>query len=93
MATAKASPALRGLGLVTIFLAILGGGFFWWVPLGIVISLFGLILGLVKWTMVRRHSLDTRLAIAGIFLNLAALCLDIVIALLGLQTITFGGLR
>jgi hypothetical protein len=92
MATAKGSPALRSFGFATILIALAGAGFFRWVPMGIVLSLFGIILGLTRWTIVRRHSPDTRLALVGIVLNLAALCLDVVTALRGLQTLTFGAL-
>jgi hypothetical protein len=41
--------------------------------------------------MARRQSLDNRLALIGIVLSIAALALDITIAALGLQIVTFGG--
>ena len=43
----KQSVALRGVSLASILFGILGGCFFWWVPLGIVLSITGLMFGLV----------------------------------------------
>ena len=61
------------------------GGFHWEVS-----SLTGLMLGFVDGMMARRRSLDFRLSIIASVLSVAALALDIVIATLGLQTVTFG---
>ena len=47
--------------------------------------------GFVDWMMARRRSVDFRLAIAATLLCVVALALDIAIAALGLQTVTFGG--
>jgi hypothetical protein len=71
--------------------AFLGGVFYWWVPLGIVLSMTGFMFGVADWGFARRRSLDRRLSLIGILLGLAALTLDLVIAFLGLQTVTFGG--
>ncbi len=90
MATNNQSQALRGVSLASIIFGILGGGFFWWVPLGIVFSLTGLIFGLVDSFSARRRSLDYRLSIVGLVISVATLALGIVIAALGLQTVTFG---
>jgi len=87
----KTQPNVRSLSFGSILLAVLGGAFFWWVPMGMVMSLAGLTLGFVDWTAARRQSLDYRMAIVGILLCVAAFALDCVIAYLGLQTITFGG--
>jgi len=56
-----------------------------------VLSIAGLVFGFADWVGTRRHSLDHRLSIAGLLLSAATLVLDSVIAVLGLQTVTFGG--
>jgi hypothetical protein len=56
-----------------------------------VLSLSGMMLGLIDWVRASRRSLDYRLAIVGVVLSIATLALDITIALLGLQLVTFGG--
>jgi hypothetical protein len=82
---------LRSLGVASIIFGLLGGVFFWWVPLGMVVSMSGLLIGFVDWVNTRRRSLDNRLSIVGLLISGATLALDIVIALLGLQIVTFGG--
>lgn len=93
MATDSTPKTLRGLSVSSLIFGVLGGGFYWWVPLGMVFGLTGLMFGFVDWTMARRRSLDYRLSIVGVLLSVAALTLDIVIAVLGLQTWTFDALR
>ena len=93
MATDSTPKTLRGLSLSSLIFGVLGGGFYWWVPLGMVFGLTGLMLGFVDWTMARRRSLDYRLSIVAVLLSVAALTLDIVVAVLGLQTWTFDALR
>lgn len=82
---------LRRLAVASIVFSFLGGVFFWWVPLGIVLSMTGLMLGFADWGFARRRSLDRRLSLIGMLLGLAGLALDLVIAFLGLQTVTLGG--
>jgi uncharacterized membrane protein len=81
---------LRKLGLGSILLGVLGGAFFWWAPLGLVLSMSGLILGFVDWNRARKHSLNKRLSIAAMIISLVTLVLCIVITALHLQTVTFG---
>jgi hypothetical protein len=83
------TQSLRGLSVGSIAFGVLGGAFFWWVPLGMVFGLAGLILGLVDWVSARRRSADYRLAIVAV----AALALDIAVAFMGMQSVTFGELR
>lgn len=83
---------LRRISVSSLVFAILGGAFYWWLPLGMVFSLTGLFMGIGDLTMVRRRSLDYRLSIVAIAISVAALSLDIVIAYLGLQTWTWGQL-
>jgi hypothetical protein len=91
MNASKTPTTLRGLSVGSLLFGALGAVFFWWLPLGMVMSLTGLVFGFIDWTMARRRSLDYRLSIVAILLAAAALALNIVIALLGLQTVTFGG--
>jgi hypothetical protein len=87
----QTGPGTRWLSYASIVLAFIGAAFFWWVPMGIVLSLAGMMFGLVDWMAARRRSLDFRLAIAGVVMGALALALCSVIAALGLQTLTFGG--
>jgi len=93
MDRSNTSSNVRGLSLGAFVFGVLGAILFWWVPMGLVLSLAGLLIGFVDWTMARRRSLDFRLSIAAMIFCLAALGLDIVIVALGLQTVTFGALR
>ena len=91
MATENLSNTIRYLGIGSLIFGTLGGIFYWWLPLGIVLSLTGLMFGFGDWTMARRRSLDYRLSIGGMLLCGIALALDIVVGVMGLQTVTFGG--
>jgi hypothetical protein len=91
--TQEVTPqTLRTVGWSSVLCGILGAGFFWWVPMGMVLSILGLVLGFIDSTIARRRSLPFRLSIAGMVISLAALALCIVIAALNLQLLTFGGL-
>jgi hypothetical protein len=90
-ATDRTPGTFRGLSVGALIFGALGGVFYWWVPLGMVFSLTGLLLGIVDGILARRRSLDYRLAIVAVLLSIAALTLDIVIAYLGFQTLSFGG--
>src|SRR5262249_6478649 len=81
----------RIFSVASIAFGLLGGVFFWWVPFGTVASITGLVLGSIDGMIARRRSLTYRLAIAGVLVSLATVALDIVIALFGVQTWTFGG--
>jgi hypothetical protein len=83
----------RSLSYGSILFGILGGAFCWWLPLGMVLSITGLLLGVVDWIDTRRRSLDHRLAVVGLLVSAAALALCIFVAALGLQTVTFTALR
>jgi hypothetical protein len=90
MNTNRENQGLRALSFGSIALGLLGAVFYWWLPLGMVVSLCGLTLGFIDWESARRRSLDNRLSMVGLVLSAAALALCIVIAMLGMQTITFG---
>jgi hypothetical protein len=91
--TMKVNPmdrTLRGIGIAAIIFGLLGAVFYWWLPMGIMFSLTGLTLAFVDCVSSFRRSIDFRVSIAGLLISAAALTLCIVIAALGLQTVTFG---
>ena len=49
METGKTSGTVRALSVSAIVFALLGGAFFWWVPMGMVLNLAGLMFGFVDW--------------------------------------------
>jgi hypothetical protein len=91
MDTQKTRETFHGLTLSTLTFGVLGGVLCWWVPMGMVMSLAGLMVGCIDFLMARRRSLDLRLSVVGIVLSVAALALNIVVVALGMQTVTFGG--
>jgi hypothetical protein len=91
METEGVRGSLRGVSIGSLVFGVLGGVLFWWLPMGMVLSLAGLLLGFFDWTVARRHSLDRRLSAIAMLICAGALTLDIVIAALGMQTLTFGG--
>lgn len=92
MNAGRTSSGLRLVSISALIFAFLGGAFCWWLPLGMVFSLTGLLFGFADWMMARRRSLDFRLSIIAVVLSIVALSLDVVIAVLGLQKVTFGSL-
>src|SRR5262249_29667768 len=88
---AAARPSVRGLSVAALVFGTLGLLLHWWVPLGLVLSLGGMLVGFTDWTLARRRSLDHGLSLFAIFLSAAAFVLDIVIVSLGWQLVTFGG--
>jgi hypothetical protein len=90
MDTGKVPESLRGLSITSLIFVFLGGIFCWWIPLGIVMALSGLLIGFIDWNMARRRSVDRRLSAVTIWLALAVLTLDIIIAL-GLRVGAFEG--
>jgi hypothetical protein len=90
METNQTTQSFRALSLASILFGVAGGAFSWWLPLGMVLSLTGLVLGFIDWVASRRRSLDHRLALAGVAIGILTLALNIVIAALGLQLVTFG---
>ncbi len=93
MDSANKPESIRYISVSSLIFGVLGGASCWWLPMGMVFSITGLLFGFVDRTMARGRSLDSRLSIVGMLLSVAALSLDIVIAVLGLQTVTFGPLR
>jgi hypothetical protein len=89
----KAPVSVRGLGVTSIILGLLGAGFYGWTPLGIALSLFGLVAGFVGWTLSPPKSAGFDLVLGGMVLCLVALALDCTVAGLGLELIRFQALR
>ena len=87
MATETSLGNIRTLGIASLVFGILGGVFYWWTPLGMVLSLTGLIMGIVAWLNATPRTGSRSMAIAGTLLSAATFVLDLVIALLGLELI------
>jgi len=84
---------LNGLGMTAIALGFFGLAFFWFVPFGMVISLAGLVIGLIGWLLARpRGGLAVRYALGGMALSLMALVVDFIIAGRNLETWTIHSL-
>ena len=49
MDTTNQPLSLRALSVISIVAGLLGGGFYWWVPLGMVLSITGMMFGFVDW--------------------------------------------
>lgn len=93
MESYKVPVRARGLGIASLVFGFLGGVFYWWIPLGMVLSLTGLLLGFITWTAARRGTQAFGFAIAGMLVAIVALILDSVVAGLGLELVKFHALR
>jgi hypothetical protein len=93
METTNAPVSMRRLGFASVILGLLGAAFFWWTPLGMVLSLSGLAAGFIGWISGRRRPGGVGLAVGGMVLCVLALILDGVVAGLGLEILKFGELR
>jgi hypothetical protein len=93
MATRIAPTYVQGLGMCSLLLGLAGVGLFWWTPLGMVVSLAGMVVGLIGMQQARLGDASRSLAIGGLVLSAAALCLNVLIAWRGLELVQFGPLR
>jgi hypothetical protein len=89
----KRALSLWGLGSASLLLGILGALLWFWVPMGMVLSIIGLLLGFVGWTYPGRSTAVSRMLAGGMVVSILALILDFVVAGFGLETIMFGGPR
>jgi hypothetical protein len=89
----KVPVRTRGIGIASLVFGLLGGAFCWWTPLGMVLSLTGLLMGFAGWTMARRTTAGMRLSVVGLLISLVALILNGVIAGLGLELIKLHAFR
>jgi hypothetical protein len=93
MAVYNAPARTQGLGFASIVFAILGLACFWWYPAGIVLSLAGLIIGLMGWLLTPRRAGNFGFMVAGTLLSIVAFALSIWIAANGWETVRFTALR
>lgn len=87
MATFGAPARSRGLGIFSIVFGLLGLAMCWWTPTGMVLSLAGLVIGLVGCATARRGGWG--LSAAGMVVSAAALAVCWVIAANGWEYIRF----
>ncbi len=83
----------NNLGIVALCFGLLGLAFCWWVPLGIVLSLAGVVVGIIGWVMASSRVTRTGLVVGGTVLSLAVLILDLVLAAEGVGVVWFSALR
>jgi hypothetical protein len=70
-----------------VVFGVLGFGFYWWVPLGVVLSLTGLMMGIIDWVDSSRLGGRTGLILAGLLISEAGLAFDLFVAVRGLEII------
>ena len=87
MAIESAPGRSRSLGVAAVVLGLLGLACYWWVPLGMVLSLTGLVLAIVGWVSSSRLGTSTGLIVAAFILCAAALALDLLVAVRGWEII------
>jgi hypothetical protein len=87
MAIESLSGRSRALGIVGLVFGLLGFAFYWWVPLGIVLSLTGLMMAIVGWVSGSHQVGQAGLVFAGLLVSAAALALDLFVAVKGLEII------
>ena len=87
MAIQSLSGRSRTLGLSGLVFGILGFAFYWWTPLGIVLSLTGLMLAIIGWVSGSHRMYQAGLVFAGLLVSAAALALDLYVAVNGLEII------
>ena len=88
MARYDASARPSGIGICSILLGVFGLAMFWWTPTGMVLSLAGLLLGLIGCVTARRGGWAP--SAAGLILSSAALAVCWIIAASGMELIRFG---
>ncbi len=88
MAQYQAPVRSRGIGVVSVVLGLLGLALCWWTPAGMVLSLAGLVIGLVGCTLARRGGWAP--SAAGMILSAAALAVCWIIAAGGMEWVRFG---
>src|SRR5262245_16345169 len=92
-AQARARPSAYVLTAATWGLAVLGAVFYWWAPLGMVLSLCGLLAALIGCVRLPRPVALRVLLVCGLVAAAAALAFDLTAVRLGLDTVRFGPLR
>jgi hypothetical protein len=59
--TKKGSP----LGSISLIFGVLGGIFCWWTPMGMILSLTGILLGFAAWMMARKLTAGLRISVVA----------------------------
>ena len=80
-------------GFASLAFGILGLLCYWYLPLGIILSLAGLVLGVVGWLLFSGRGGSLPVIALGILVSVVALVVDCVVAGLDLETFTFTALR
>jgi hypothetical protein len=93
MAMYKTAVRPQGIGLASLVFGALGLACYWYLPLGIVLSLAGLVLGITGWLLFSGRGGSLPLVLTGILISVVALVVDCVVAGLDLETFTFTALR
>ena len=89
METSTTRISLRNIAYASLILGVLGGVLCWWLPMGMVLSLAGLLTGTVGWVTADRRAHTIRLLIGGIGVSTAAFILNLVILALGRDLVVF----
>jgi hypothetical protein len=87
MEMGSVSGRARSLGIASLVFGLLGFGFYWWVPLGMVLSLTGMMMAIVGWVSSSPRGGRAALIIVGFLISAAAMALDLFVAIRGLEII------
>jgi hypothetical protein len=87
MALYPVAARTRSLGIFSLILGFLGLAFYWWTPFGMILGLAGLVLALVGWVLTPGRAGSVGWLIAGTVISAAALTLNLIIAVRGLELI------
>ena len=91
MAFYRAPTRTQGIGVFSILLGLFGLAMCWWTPAGMVLSLAGLMVGLVGCAMARRGGWAP--SAAGMIVSAAALAVCWVVAVWGMEFVRFTALH
>jgi hypothetical protein len=83
----QASARPQVLGFASVVLGLVGAALYWWTPLGMLLSLTGLLIGAATWVRSVGTGRAPGWAVAATLLCLAALTLDLVAAWQGWELI------
>ena len=83
----------RALAYSSLILGLIGLALCWWLPLGLVVSLAGFVVGIISLIRSAVHTRQRWFAIASTLFCLAVLVLGFVLGGNGWDLITFGALR